>query len=233
MIEQDIMQAESRRPWSARKRSDRRDAIVPVPRVLQRRLAFRCPNASSQWLQQIATFIEKNQASFTFEALFLSAANRRGSNGRCRVRFVRERVVRASVDSSRVDAASAARTAGDTRLRTSAGSDRAPTDRSNLTAHSPRREFPCPTRLPMHVAVPGTVSALGRDGASGEACPHASRRCASDAPTKRSNPRLRQLRSSSFPARTIGPQFSDEVQAFRDFHVVSFPYCSGLIGSFH
>ncbi len=227
------MQTKSRRPWSARKRGDCRDAIVPVPRVLQRRLASRRPHSSSQWLQQVTTFIEKYHASFTFEALFLSAANLRGSNGRYRVRFVRERVVQASVDSSRVCAAGEARTVGDTRLRRDAGLDRAPMDRSTPTVRNPSRECPCATHPPMRVAVCPRVAALDQDGTADEACSHASRRCAIDVPTIRSNPRLRRLRSSSFPARTIGPQSSDVVQAFRDFHVVSFPYCSTLISSFH
>lgn len=233
MIQQDVVQAKSRRPGSAGKRGARGNAIAPVPRVLQRCLASRCPHSSSQRLQQITTFVDKNHASLTFEALFLSAANLRGSNGRCHARFVREPVVQVFVDSSRVCAAGGEHTAGDTQFQRDAGLDLAPTDRSIPTAHIPRCEFPCTTHPLTRVVVCRKGAALGRDGTSAEACSHASKRRATDVPMKRSNPQLRQLRSSSFPARTIGPQSSDVAQAFRDFHVVSFPYCSGLNSGFH
>jgi hypothetical protein len=200
---------------------------------LQRRLTPRRPNAPSQRLQQIAAFIEKYHASLTFEALFLSAAIRRGSNERSRAHCVHEHVVPAFADSSRACGANAARNAHGTRLRTIAESSREPAAPSIPMERNPRREFPGKVYPPARVAAFGSTWVSAPGGALGEACSRDSTPFASDEPTKCSIPRPRQLPSMSFPARTIGPRSSDAIQAIRDFRMVSFRHCNGTTSSFH
>lgn len=79
VVEQVVVQTETFSPGSAGQSRQCSDAVVSVPGMLDRRLAHRSPHAPSQRLKQVATFVQKNQASLTYETLFLAAAIRRGA----------------------------------------------------------------------------------------------------------------------------------------------------------
>ena len=108
VIQEFVVQSQPQRPRRAGDGGDRRNAITSIPGTLNGRVASRCPHSSPQRLQQEPAFIEKNQASLTFEALFLVAAKFRDASGRCPPRCVRGLAAPASADSSPADAAIAA-----------------------------------------------------------------------------------------------------------------------------
>ena len=124
VVEQRVVKAESFCPGSTRQGRQRRNPVVPVPCMLHRRFPHGSPHAPSQRLEQIATFVEKNQASLTLKALFLAAASPRGATERWPLRFVPWRVAWVSGDSSRVD--------GEARLRNPHGTRRQTRDESGL-----------------------------------------------------------------------------------------------------
>ena len=143
VVEQFVVQPEPFSPGCAGNGRHRRDAIVSIPGTLDGRVSRRSPHAPPQRLQQIATFVEKNQASLPFEALFLAAAISRGASGRWPVRCVRGLAAPASADSSRVCEAASPHSPGDTPRRTVAGSCPAPADRSSPRARIPSDAVPC------------------------------------------------------------------------------------------
>jgi hypothetical protein len=80
VVEQREVEPKPFRPRRPRDGGDRRDAVAPIPSVLNGSSPSRRPHMLSQRLQHIAAFIEENHASLPIEALFLSAANRRGAS---------------------------------------------------------------------------------------------------------------------------------------------------------
>lgn len=223
VVEQVVVQTEAFRPGSAGQRRQCRDAIVSVPRMLDGRPTHRSPHAPSQRLQQIATFVEKNQASLPFEALFLAAAIRRGATERWPVHCVRAPAAQASADSSRVCEAISARSLGGTPHQRAVGSCPAPAVRSSQMAHTPKIEFPASKRRPMRCVVEPRVSAAVRDGVWHIAHFHVATISSNDAPTKHSNPRTQPLPSTFSPAQKAGLRSCDELPALREFLRVSCP----------
>lgn len=233
MVEQREVKPESLGPRRPGDGGDRRDSVMTVPGILQWRLSFGCPNLLSQWLQQIATFVKENHASLPVEALFLSAAIRRGTSERSRFRFVHGLSARASVGSNPTSAIIAVRSARGTRRRISDESDLAREVPSNPTGRTPSNAFPSTTREPSGQSSFATIEERDQDAAWAGACSHVSKPPASDAPTRRLHLPRRQHPLTTFPARTIGPRFSDELRAIRDFRGVSSQQLKGLHRTFH
>lgn len=137
VIQEFIVQPQSQRPGGSRDGSNCCDSTPFIPRALHGRAAARCPHTPSQRLQQKPTFVDKNQASLTFEALFLVAANIRDASGRSPPRPARGRGAPAFADSSPIDATNAAHTPDETPRRTIAGSCLAPKVRSSRPVRIP------------------------------------------------------------------------------------------------
>lgn len=137
VIQKFVVQSQSQRPWRACDGGERRNPVTSIPGTLNGRVACRCPHSPPRWLQQKPAFIDKNQTSLTFEALFLVAAKCRDASGQYPPSCVLGLAARASADSSPTDAAAAAHTPDDTPRRTIAGSCLAPTVRSNRRVHIP------------------------------------------------------------------------------------------------
>ena len=221
VVKQFVVQAKATGPGSARDRGERGDPVVSVPSMLQRRLANRSPDAPAQWLKQIATFVEKNQASLPFEALFLAAATDRGATERWPVPRARGRAVLASVDSTPACEAISARSPGGTPRQTDVGSCPVPAARSNQRARIPNIEFPVSKRPPIGRVVGPKASASVRHGIwPAEHC-HADTQFSNDAPMKHLNPRPQPLSSTTFPAQKAGLRSSDGLPALRGFLWVS------------
>jgi hypothetical protein len=233
VVQEFIVQAESIGPRCASNCGQRRDSVMTIPHILDRRHPTRSPHSAPQRLQQIATFVEKNDASFAFEALFLSAANLRGSNGRWRSRRARALAVSASADSIRVCGASGARNQDGTAHRTAGRSCLGQAAQSIRTTRSPNAAFLVTKPQSTSSAVGKRASAYAPDGASRATYSRGATPSSNDAPKRRSSqpPQLRP--SMSFPARTAELQSSGEFQAIRDFLMVSCRHCSVSSISFH
>lgn len=217
VVEQVVVQTETFSPGSAGQCRQRSDAIVSVPRMLDGCPTHRSPHAPSQRLKQIATFVQKNQASLTFEALFLAAAIRRA----------RGRVAPASADSSRVCEAISARNLGGTPRQRAVGSCPGRAVRSSRMAHTPNIELHASKRQPMRCVVEPKVSAAVRDGVWHVAHFHVATHASNDAPTKHSIPRTQPLPSTFSPAQKAGLRSCDELPALREFLRVSCPQSNG------
>lgn len=232
VVKQFIVQTEPTCPRSAGNRRQGGDSIVPVPCVLDGRFSPGGPDSPPQRLQQIATFIEKNDASLPFEALFLAAASRRGSSGQWLARLVREPAALASVDSIRVCIAAAVYTPNGNERQKDARSCLPREGRSSLTGRTPMTEFLAPMRQPTYAVAVSTVSVLGL-GEVFAAGSRVARLVSSDVPTTRCTRPSQPLPSTSFPARTVGLRSSDGLRALRDFLMVSCPYRSEHLEIFH
>lgn len=226
VIQQFVVQPQPQRPGGSGDGGDRRDSIPSIPRTLQGSVALRRPHTPPQRLQQKATFVEKNQASLTLEALFLVAAKIRDASGQCPPRFARGRGAPASADSSPTDAANVARTPDETPRRTIAGSCRALKARSIHPVHSPSIVCRALRPQPVRAVRDRTAWALCPDEAWTAACRRASTPAASDAPMKRSNQRPQPLPSTAFPSRRAWLRLFDGLRASRGFLMVSCPNCT-------
>ena len=233
MVKQRVVEPESFRPRRAGKCRQRRDSIVSVPGMLQRRFANRSPHAPPQRLEQIATFIKKNQASLPFEALFLAAANSRGSSERLRLRSARALAVSVSADSNRADAANGAHRWDDTPRQRGAGSCRVRAARSTPTARIPNAASPASARQLIRIAGEAKASVFGPDEVLRAACHRGATPLSTDVPKTHSHLPQQLLPLMSFPARTAGLRFSGESQALRDFLMVSYTYSTASSPIFH
>ena len=225
VVQQRVIQPESFRPRGAGEGRQCRDSVVSVPSVLQWRLANRSPHAAPQWLKQIATFVEKNQASFTFETLFLAAAIRRGATERSPVRFVLGHVAPASVDSSQDCAEACPRSPRGIRSQTVGESSLGPADMSTPKASNPNNRSPVSTRPIVPCAVRATSLVVGQD-ADGRVmtCCRRVSIFPSNGTLKKHYIRPPQpLPSTSSLARKAGLQSFDELPAPQDFLMVSCP----------
>ena len=233
VIQEFIVQAKSTGPWCASKCGQRSDPVMTIPHMLDRRHPTRGPHSAPQRLEQIATFVEKNDASLAFEALFLSAANLRGSNGRWRSRPVRALAVSASADSIRVSGVSGARSQDGTVHRTAGRSCLGQAARSIRMTRSPNAAFLVTKPQPTSSAVGARASAYVPDGASRATCSRGATPSSNDAPKRRSSQQPQLRPSISFPARIAELRSSGEFQAIRDFLMVSCRNCSESPISFH
>src|SRR5882757_277621 len=100
VIEELEVQVQSQGPGSDGQGSDYAPAVVAVPAVQHGRLAPWRPRATHQRLQHQARFVEKHQASFSFEPLFLVAARSRDAKWRWNLRPAPEHDAQASEDSN-------------------------------------------------------------------------------------------------------------------------------------
>lgn len=223
VIQQFIVQPQPQRPGSPGHGGDRRDSIASIPRALQGSVTAGRPHAPPQRLQQKPAFVEKNQASLTFEALFLVAAKIRDAGGQCPLRFVRGLAAGASADSSPTGAAIAAHTRDGTPRRTVVGSSRAPMVRSIHPAHTPSTECREPTRRPIRSVGGRTAWAFCLDEAWFAACYRVSTPSAIGMPRKRWSQRSQLLPSTSFPSRRAWLQSYDGLRASQGFLMVSCP----------
>lgn len=223
VVQQFIVHPQPQRPRRAGDGSDRRDAIAPIPDTLKGRVASRRPYPPPQRLQKIPTFVEKNQASLSFEALFLVAAKFRDASRRCPPRFVRGRAAPASADSSRADAITVAHIPDETPRRIVAGSCPAPTVRSSHPAHIPNTACREPVLPPIRFAGAQTTLAFFPNEAWTVARSRASTLSSNDAPMTRWNPRSQPLPSTTCPSRKAWPRLFDGLRAFRGFLLVACP----------
>lgn len=231
VIQQFVVHPQPQRPRSAGDGGDRRDAIASIPDALKGRVASRRPYPPPQRLQKIPTFVEKNQASLPFEALFLVAAKSRDASRQFRPRFVRGHAAPAFVDSSRADAVTAAHTPDETPRRTVAGSCPAPTVRSSHQAHIPNTACREPVPPPIRFADAQIIWAFFLNEAWTATCCRASTLSSNDVPKTRWSPRSQPLPSTTSPSRKAWPRLFDALRAFRGFLLVSCPNCTGS-GSF-
>jgi hypothetical protein len=191
--------------------------------MLQGGLANGSPHAAAKRLKQIATFVEKNQASLTFEALFLAAAIRRGATQRWPVPFVLGRVVPASVDSSQVCAVACPRSPRGIPRQTFGESGLGPTDLSNPKASNPNNRCPASEQPETPCAVRVRVLSVGHDADAPvmTGCRRVSI-FASNGTRRRRYTRPQQPLPSAFSlARKAGLRSYDELPAPRDFLMVS------------
>lgn len=233
VIKKFVIHSESARPWRPRNRGQRRDPIAAVPDPLGWCIAAGGPHSPPQWLQHIAAFIEKNDASFPFEALFLTAANRRGANGRWRTRRARALAVVASVDSSQACKAGEAHSQGGSERQRVARLCRGPAVRSTPMEHTPNAEYQASKRQPIRSIVWLRASVLVRDAALHAACPRAATTFSNDGPTTRYIQSSQPLPSMTFPARTAGLRSCDGLRALAGFLMVSCHNCSRSTPFFH
>jgi hypothetical protein len=223
VLKQRIVQPESFRPRRAGKCCQCGDSIVSIPGMLHGGLANRSPYTPPQRLQQIAAFVEKNQASLTFEALFLAAAIRRGAIERWPVRFVLGHVAPVSVDSSQVCAEASPRSPRGIRRQTVDKSGLGPADMSTPKASSPNKWCPASVQPKAPCAVRATVWRADQD-ADEHVMPYCRRDSIfpSNGMQRRRYTRLQQPLPSTFSlARKAGLQSFDELPAPQDFLVVS------------
>jgi len=226
VIQEFVVQSQPQRPGCARDGGDRRNAVTSIPGTLNGRVASGCPHSSPGWLQQKAAFIEKNQASLTFEALFLVAAKCRAAIGQCSLRCVLGLAARASADSNPTDAAVAAHIPDDNPRQTVAGSCPAPAVRSSHRAHSPNNVCRVSRQRPV-LSVAGLKAwASCLDEASIEACSHASMHFASGMPMTHWSRLPQPLPSMACPSRRAWPRSFDGLRASRGFLWVSCSNCT-------
>lgn len=233
VVKEFVVQAQPTGPRRASNSCYSSDPIVTIPDPLDRRVSRRSPHSPPQGLEQIATFIKKNQASFPFEALFLAAANSRGSSERLRLRSARELAVSVSADSNRADAANGAHRWDDTPRQRDAGSCRVRAARSTPTARIPNAASLASARQPIRSADEPKASVFGPDEVLRAACHRGATPLSTDVPKKHSHLPQQLLPLMSFPARTAGLRFSGESQALRDFLMVSYTYYSASSPHFH
>jgi len=226
VVQEFVVQSQPQRPWRACDGGDCRNAVTSIPGTLNRRVASGCPHSSSRRLQQKAAFIEKNQASLTFEALFLVAAKCRAAIGQCSLRCVPGFAARASAGSNPTDAAVAAHTPDDNPRRTVAGSCPAPTVRSSHRAHNPNNVCHVSRQRPVLSVVGLKAWASCLDEASLEACPHASMHFAIGMPMTHWSRLPQPLPSMAYPSRRAWPRSSDGLRASQGFLLVSCSNCT-------
>lgn len=233
VVKEFVIQAQ---PGGPRRPSDCgqcRDSIVTIPRVLNRCVSFGSPHSPPQRLQQIATFIEKNQASLPLEALFLSATSLRGASGRCHPRSVRAPAVLASANSNRVCGANEARIPDGGPRQRAAGSCLERAALSNRTERTPNSASPAIMHAPIRRVVGSRASAFCLDVVSNAVYSRVARHSSIDTPKRHSSQLPQPLPSMTFPARTAGPRFFDGIPALRDFLMVSCQNSSGWSPIFH
>lgn len=225
VIQKFVVHSQPQRPGRTCDGGDCRNAVASVPGTLNGRVASRCPHSSSRRLQQKAAFIEKNQASLTFEALFLVAAKCRAAIGQRSLRCVRGLAARASADSNPTDAAAAAHNPDENLRRTIAGSCPAPTVQSSHRAHTPNNVYLASRQRPVLSVVGQKAWVSCLDGASLEACSHASMHFAIGMPMTHWNRLPQPLPSMACPSRRAWPRSSDGLRASRGFLLVSCSHC--------
>lgn len=163
MVQHVVVQAEAVRPGGDCQGADHTQAVMPVPGIADRGLPHRSPNLASQGLQQEATFIEKNNASFAFSSPFLAGATRPGAIARWRFHLVRALDVRASEGSSRVDARSYRRNRRDTPCGTAAQSALLHAGNSIRGSESPSDPHPRSRPRPNVRGRPASIAPWGPD----------------------------------------------------------------------
>jgi hypothetical protein len=226
VIQEFVVQPQPQRPGSFCHGGECRNAIASIPRSLQWRVTAWRPDTPSQWLQQIPAFIEKNQASLPFEALFLVAAKFRDASGRSPLHFARGRVAPAFVGSNPADAVVAVRTGDETRRRTVAKSHLAREVRSSPLEHIPNTVCRGLRLPPVLYVDRQTAWMVGPDAAWLATGSHASTPSAIGMPRKHWNRRLQPHLSATCPARTAWLQSYDGFRASQGFRLVSCCNCT-------
>lgn len=196
---------------------------MPVPGIADRGLPHRSPNLAPQGLQQEATFIEKNNASFAFSSLFLAGATRPGAIARWHFHPVRAHDARASVRSSQVDAGSYRHNRRDTPCGTAAQSALLHAGNSIRGSGSPSDPHPLLEPRPSVRGRPASIVPWGPDAAcrlkpSGHLGPT---RASIALRTKRSHRQRQPLSSASPLAPEAGLLSFDGLRAPRGCHEVS------------
>ena len=221
MVKQLNVQSKTVGPGGARNGCHGGDAVMPIPGPLDWPVASGSPHSAPERLQQKATFVEENNASFAFEALFLTAAIRRGANEQSPARPFRGPAVRGSEDSNQAGGAPSVRSSHDRRHRKSVGSDPAPKDQSIPTARSPNDEFLETAPQSIETAADRITSQPARDVVWDAACRRDATLFSNARPKKHLSlqPQLRP--STTFPSRKAELRFVDELPAIRGFLLVS------------
>jgi hypothetical protein len=149
VVEQFVVEPHARRPWCATEGRQGGDSVVSTPRILLGCASPRGPYSPSQRLEQIATFVEKNDASLPCEALFLTAANLRDSSGQWQLHPAHVPEQGASGDSNPAHGATATPSRGDNEPQTAAESSLEPVGLSSLMGHIPNTLYHSTRRLPI------------------------------------------------------------------------------------
>jgi len=198
-------------------------AIVPVPRLEHRRITARSPRAASERLQHQAGFIEKHQASFSFEPLFLVAAKSGDAIPQSPRHFVRGHARPASADSSPTCATACLRSRRDTRRRTTGEShcrhERTSKDPWRSPAYEDRPPIPAATFAALlPTSGPGARERASRPRLVGR---HTRRCLASDTPRTRWNRQDGRLPLRTSFDEAIRPPAVALLRAVGPCHVVS------------
>ena len=193
--------AQTQRPGSHAQGAHDAPAVVSIPSVVHGRVSTRRPSPPPQRLQHQARFVEKDQASFSFEPLFLVAARSRFANEQSPPRPVPALVAWASARSSPACATACPHSPRDTRHRTGGGSLVRLAHRSTNRWRNPQWRGPranafnrrCRCVSDNRGGRPGT-------GLGAKAClPSRPLRRANDLPTKRLAPTRRATSLSVLP----------------------------------
>jgi hypothetical protein len=209
VVQQVIIEAKPLFPRSHRQGTNHAHAVMSVP--------------APQWLQQEATFIEKNNASFSFGSLFLAGATRPGATARRRPHRVREPDIQAFEGSSQVDAEASRRNRRGTpprkvgrsallRVGSSTPDSQSPNDRRPW----PRQRASVADRLPL-------IAARGQDASASLKRRRRllQNRVSSASRTTRPHQQPQPLSPMCPLAQEAGPRAIDELPAPRGCHEVS------------
>ena len=226
VIQEFVVQPQPQRPRGACDGGDRRNAFTSIPHARWLGVLPVALLAAAAVATRTHFHPEKNQASLTFEALFLVAAKIRDANGRCPPRFVRGLAARASADSSPADAATAARIPDGTPRRKVAGSRPAPVVRSIRRAHTPNTGCRATTQRPIPPVGGRKAWEFCPDEAWTEACLRASTPFSIGVPMKHWSRLPQPLPSTTCPSRRAWPRSFDGLRASRGFLMVSCRNCT-------
>jgi hypothetical protein len=171
---------------------------------------------TSQRLQQKPTFIKKDNTSIAFEALFLTAANLRGSTERWHRRAARERVAWVAVGSSPVGEASEECNWDGTSPQTAAQSCPAPVDPSIRQARIPNIVFRTSVPPSVRRIASPTILEFDLDGVSVKAQLRFAKHLSSDLQKKYYSQYSQPFPIMYSPARTSGLRSCDGFRELGD-----------------
>src|SRR5262245_22766311 len=200
-----------------RDRRDDRESIMPIPCVLDRRLAARCPGAAADRLQHEAAFVQEDNDCFTTRALFLSAATPRDANARSQLRPARVPAAPASDNSNPSSVAVATRARCDRSPRSGAESPALRADTSRGPWQSPPEPGHARESRPTFAVDGGSTAAWRPDAAwPSERCdPCGAGPAAIDSPPNVTRPVAGQLRSAPFSPSATSELLSSAVLPMR------------------
>jgi hypothetical protein len=233
VIKQFIVQSDPVSPWRSSQRCHGSNPGMVEPWTLNRRLPFRSPNLTPKRLEQKPTFIKKNNTSIAFEALFLTAANLRGSTERWHRLAARELVAWVAVGSNPVGEAGVECNWDGTSPKTAAQPCPALVDLSIRQARIPSIAFrtsaiPSECRIALQTTLESGPDAVWMTGLLRFA-----KHLSSDSQKKHYSQYSQPLPLMYSPARTSGLRFFDGFRELGDCLLVSCTHSTDSPFSFH